>query len=99
MFSIIAAIGKNRELGKGGDLVFHIREDMKFFKSTTVGHTVVMGRRTWESLPKKLPGRKNVVVTRSEIDGADETVADLPKYIQENKNTEEEIFVIGGAML
>ncbi|MBR2726075.1 dihydrofolate reductase [Candidatus Saccharibacteria bacterium] len=99
MFSIIAAIGKNRELGKGGDLVFHIREDMKFFKNTTMGHTVVMGRRTWESLPKKLPGRKNVVVTRSGIDGADETVTDLPKYIQENKNTEEEIFVIGGAML
>lgn len=99
MFSIIAAIGKNRELGKGGDLVFHIREDMKFFKNTTMGHTVVMGRRTWESLPKKLPGRKNVVVTRNEIDGADETVTELPKYIQEHKDTEEEIFVIGGAML
>ena len=64
MFSIIAAVGKNRELGKKGDLIFHIKEDMKFFKETTSGHTVVMGTKTWQSLPKKLPNRKNIVLTR-----------------------------------
>lgn len=99
MFSIIAAIGKNRELGNRGGLVFHIREDMKFFKETTMGREVVMGHRTWDSLPGKLPGRKNVVVARKEIKGADEAVTDLPRYIRENKDTEEEIFVIGGGML
>lgn len=99
MFSIIAAIGEKRELGKNGGLVFHIKDDMKFFKDTTMGHEVVMGHRTWDSLPGKLSGRKNVVVARNEVVGADETVTDLPRYIRENKDTEEEIFVIGGAML
>lgn len=47
MFSLIAAIGKNRELGKSGDLVFHLKEDMKYFRDTTLGHKVVMGRKTW----------------------------------------------------
>ena len=65
--SIIAAVGKNRELGKDGKLLWHIREDMRRFKALTTGHPVIMGRKTWESLPEKfrpLPGRTNIVVTR-----------------------------------
>jgi dihydrofolate reductase len=66
--SIVVAIGKNRELGKDGQLLWHIPEDMKRFKALTLGHPVVMGRKTFESiiaiLGKPLPGRTNIVVTR-----------------------------------
>lgn len=62
--SLIAAIGKNRELGKNGGLIFRLPSDLKFFKEATMGHPVVMGRKTFESLPKMLPGRKHYVVTR-----------------------------------
>lgn len=99
MFSIIAAVGKNRELGKKGDLIFHIKEDMKFFKETTTGHTVVMGFKTWESLPKKLPNRKNIVVTFEEFEGPDECVTNLEEFIKENEDTDEEIFIIGGGSI
>ena len=99
MFSIIAAVGKNNELGKKGDLVFHIKEDMKFFKETTTGHTVVMGFKTWESLPKKLPNRKNIVITFEEFDGPDECITDLDAFIKEFESTPEEIFIIGGGSI
>ena len=55
--SMIAAVGRNNEIGKGNDLVFHFKNDMKFFRETTTGGTVVMGRKTFESLPKVLPNR------------------------------------------
>ncbi len=62
--SIIAAIGKNRELGKNGKIPWHIAEDFKRFKALTSGHAVIMGRKTWESLPlKPLPNRYNIVIT------------------------------------
>lgn len=99
MISLIAAIGKNRELGKNGDLVFHIKEDMKYFKEMTMGHKVLMGRKTWESLPGKLPGRENIVVSRHEVPGADMVIHDLGEFLRENAESEEEIFVIGGGMV
>ncbi|MBR2989439.1 dihydrofolate reductase [Candidatus Saccharibacteria bacterium] len=64
-FSLIAAIGKNRELGRDGGLVFRLPSDLKFFKEVTMGHPILMGRKTFESLPKMLPGRKHYVVTRN----------------------------------
>lgn len=96
MFSIIAVVGKNRELGKQGKLVFELPEDMRYFKEKTMGHKVVMGRKTWESLPGKLVGRENIVVSRGEVMGADRVVRDLPEFIRENQDSAEEIFVIGG---
>ena len=99
MFSIIAAIGKNHELGKNNQLVFNIKEDMKFFKDTTTGHKVVMGYRTWTSLPNKLPNRENLVVSYEPVEGADDTVTDLAKFIKQHKDTTEEIFIIGGGMI
>lgn len=63
--SMIAAVGKNLELGKGNDLIWHFKEDMKFFKQTTTGSSVIMGRKTFESLPKALPNRKNIVITNN----------------------------------
>ena len=68
MFSIIACIGKNRELGRQGKLIFHLKDDLNFFKDTTTDHPVVMGRKTWESLPSKLKNRKNIVISRSDLD-------------------------------
>lgn len=99
MFSIIAAIGKNRELGKDGDLVFHIKEDMKYFRDTTKSHKIVMGRKTWESLPGKLPNRENIVISRHPVDDADATITDLADFIEQHKDTNEEIFIIGGGMV
>ena len=99
MFSIIAAIGKNHELGKNGQLIFHIKEDMKFFREKTAGHKVVMGRKTWESLPGKLPKRENYVVSRHNVEGADNTINDMQKFINKNKDTDEEIFIIGGGVI
>lgn len=99
MISLIAMIGKNKELGREGRLIFKIPEDMKYFKEVTMGHKVLMGRKTWESLPGKLQGRENIVASHREVDGADEVIADLGQFIEENKDTEEEIFVIGGGMI
>ena len=62
-FSIIAAIGKNREIGKNGDLIFRLPADLAYFKSVTKNHTVLMGRTTFWSLPKMLPNRKHLVLT------------------------------------
>lgn len=99
MFSLIAAVGKNNELGKNGELIFHIKEDMKFFREATTGHKIVMGRKTWESLPGKLPNRTNIVISRHNFDGPDEIIHDLDDFIAKNKDTSEEIFVIGGGMV
>ena len=60
-FSIIAAIGKNNELGKDNNLIWHLPNDLKFFKETTTGKTIIMGRRTFESLPRLLPNRHHIV--------------------------------------
>ena len=99
MFSVIAAIGRNRELGKNGELIFHIKEDMQFFRETTTGHTVVMGRKTWESLPHKLPNRQNLVASRYPAEGADDTISDLATFIETYQDTPEEIFIIGGGSI
>lgn len=68
--AIVVAIGKNREIGKNGKLLWHIPDDLKRFKTLTLGHPVIMGRKTFESiisiLGKPLPGRTNIVVTRDE---------------------------------
>jgi dihydrofolate reductase len=64
---IIAAVAKNRVIGRDNQLIWNIPEDMAHFKALTAGHTVIMGRKTWESLPPRfrpLPGRRNIVVTR-----------------------------------
>lgn len=97
--SMIAAVGKNLELGKNNDLIWHFKEDMKFFKDTTMGHTVVMGRKTFESLPKALPGRKNIVISsNAEYNAQGATVVtSVEEAIQIADN--EEIFVIGGGKI
>ncbi|OJI06211.1 hypothetical protein BK004_04795 [bacterium CG10_46_32] len=101
IISAIAAIGKNRELGLGGKLPWHIPEDLAHFKKTTLGHPVIMGRKTFESLGiyKPLPGRLNVVITRNpdyQAEGA-VVVSSVEDAIAEaEKHDQEEIFIIGG---
>lgn len=62
--NMIAAVALNGAIGKDNDLIWHISRDLKFFKETTLGHPVIMGRKCWESIGRALPGRKNVVVSR-----------------------------------
>lgn len=101
MLSIISAIGKNRELGKDNALVFHIKEDMQFFKETTMGHPVIMGLKTFESIGKPLPGRKNYVAAfpDEKLPEGVQPVHDVIAFFKEHQDTPEEIFVIGGATI
>ncbi|MBO4338899.1 MAG: dihydrofolate reductase [Clostridia bacterium] len=97
--SIIAAIGRNNELGKDNDLIWHFKEDMKFFKETTTGSTVIMGRKTFESLPKALPNRRNIVISRSKDfkpEGA-EVVSGVKKALETAEG--ENVFIIGGGAI
>lgn len=101
MISLIAAIGENRELGLGNDLIFHIPEDMAYFKETTLGHPVIMGRKTFASIGRPLPKRTNFVVTRHPEDLPDgvESVRDLKEFLGSVQDAPEEYFVIGGGMV
>lgn len=98
--SLIAAIGKNYELGKDNQLIWRIKEDLKFFKDTTMGHPIVMGRKTFESLPRVLPGRKNIVISTSEINNNEiEVYKNIRSFLVKYASLQDEIFVIGGASL
>ncbi len=99
MFSLIAAVGKNHELGQKGQLVFHLQNDMNFFRQTTNGHKVVMGRKTWESLPSKLKNRENIVISHQNFSGPDQIIHDVDDFIKKNQATNEEIFIIGGGAI
>ena len=97
MISIIAAIGKNRELGRGNDLIWHIKEDLKNFKNLTMGKYIVMGKNTYESLPKHLEGRKYIVLSSSlsEIENG-LLFNDFNKLLEFIKDVDEEVMIIGG---
>ena len=99
-YSIIAAVGKNLELGKNNDLIWHLPNDLKFFRSVTSGKTIVMGRRTFESLPKMLPNRKHVVISSSN-NFPDEVLvfSNLDDLLNYFKNSDDEIFIIGGGSI
>lgn len=104
MLSMIAALGRNRELGKGNDLLWKIPDDLRRFKELTAGHPIIMGRKTYESLPKRpLPGRTNIVITRDTkwtSEGA-LVASSLDEAIGMAAFSEggEETFVIGGAQI
>ena len=93
--AIIAAIGKNRVIGSNGKIPWHISEDLKRFKRLTTGHAVVMGRRTWESLGKPLPNRRNIVLASKPI-AAVECYSTIDAALNA-VNDQERVFVIGGA--
>ncbi len=93
--AIIAAIGKNRVIGKDGKLPWHISDDLKRFKRLTTGQTVLMGRKTWESLGNPLSNRRNVVLTSNPIPDV-ESYATIDAALTALKD-QERVFVIGGA--
>ena len=102
MLSIIVAVAENNVIGKDNQLIWHLPEDLKRFKQLTTGHTIIMGRKTFESIGRVLPNRKHIVLCKSNrLEIQDENVqviSDiklLDKYIQ----SEEENFVIGGASI
>lgn len=100
--SIIAAIGSNRELGKSNKLLWHIPQDFARFKKITLKHPVIMGRTTFGSIGKPLPGRVNIVVTRDKNFKADGVVIchSLEEAIDKAKGKDnKEIFVIGGGQI
>jgi dihydrofolate reductase len=95
--SIIASIGKDNELGLHNKLLWHLPDDLKSFKEVTTGHTIVMGKKTFESIGRPLPNRKNIVLTRDqnyEAEGC--IIAHSPEEILKFVNNDDEIFIIGG---
>lgn len=96
--SIIVAIDENKGIGKNNQLLWHLPNDLKFFKKTTSRHTVIMGRKTFDSIGKPLPNRRNIVISRNKdlkIEGAE-----VYNSIDEALTTcqqEQEVFIVGGA--
>ena len=100
MVSIIVAIAQNGTIGDKNSLLWHIKEDMRFFRTTTSGHAVIMGRKTFESLGSKpLPKRKNIVITRAERDFEGAYTAHSLQEAIAMAEGDEEIFIIGGAQI
>ncbi|MBP3762745.1 MAG: dihydrofolate reductase [Bacteroidales bacterium] len=100
--SLIVAMAENRAIGKDNDLLWHLSGDLRRFKQLTTGHPVVMGRRTWESLPKRpLPGRQNIVMTQNPgfaAEGAT-VVHSINGLFHTLKDCDDEAFVMGGAAI
>ncbi len=99
----IVAFGDNFEIGCNGDLIWHIKEDLKRFKQLTMGHPIIMGRKTRDSLPKALPGRTNIVVTRNpDYTAQDSLIAhsieDALKLAREAEGSDK-IYIIGGGQI
>jgi len=112
MLSIICAIGKNRAIGRDNKLLWDIPHDLQHFKDITSGHPVIMGRKTFESIGRPLPGRTNIIVTRSESDyrsvvlvthSLEEAIEKASAYakasVDKKEIDSEEIFVIGGGSI
>lgn len=100
IISLIAALGNNRELGLDNQMLWHIREDFKHFKETTMGHTLLMGRKTFDSIGRPLPGRETYILTRNTNLSIEkcEIVHSLNEAVEKAKAAgEEELFIAGGA--
>lgn len=101
MIKIIVAVDEKGAIGRNNELLYHIKDDLKNFKSLTSGNVVVMGRNTWESLPiKPLPNRENIVLTTTnkKLNGAKviNSFDELENYL---KDTEKDIYIMGGASI
>ena len=92
---MIVAMSKNRVIGKDNVMPWHLSDDLKNFKKITMGKTIIMGRRTYDSIGKALPGRKNVILSRN-LKDKDILVFDNLENALVNVGNEEEIFIIGG---
>lgn len=102
MISIICAIGKNRAIGRDNKLLWDIPHDLQHFKDITSGHPVIMGRKTFDSIGRPLPGRTNIIITRDKEYQQDKCLVahSLEEAIQKAKEIDnEEVFVIGGGSI
>lgn len=100
MISLIVAMGKNRVIGKEGKIPWHISDDLKRFKALTMGHPLIMGRKTYESLGRALPGRTNIVLSRNpEFAPTDAATVPSLKEALDLTRDSGEVFVIGGQSL
>ncbi|XXM74258.1 dihydrofolate reductase [Lysinibacillus sphaericus] len=99
MISFIVAMDSKSAIGKNNELPWHLPADLAFFKKTTMGKPIIMGRKTFESIGRPLPGRENIVITRDEDYVAEgcNVIHDLEKITELDEDQDEEIFVIGGA--
>jgi len=98
--ALVVAMARNRGIGLNGQLPWHLPEDLKRFKALTLGHALIMGRKTHESIGRPLPGRRNLVVTRSGASFAGcETAASLEAAMRLARETDPMPMVIGGAEL
>ena len=101
--TIVAAVARNGVIGVDGGLPWHLPEDLRRFKALTIGHVLVMGRRTYESIGHPLPGRTTVVVTRRDdwSAGADEVIRarDVPGALELAGEIDDEVFVVGGGQV
>ena len=99
----IAALGKNRQLGLKGDMPWGhtMKKDLQFFKTQTKGHPMVMGRKTWQSLPGMLPGRKHIVISRAGIELPEqaEHYFSVEEFLKAYQDRDETVFVIGGGSI
>ncbi len=98
----IAAVDRNGAIGKGGKLPWHYSADMKFFKETTTGHAIVMGRKTWETLGKPLKNRLNIVLSRTaDLEPRESLLVlrDVDSVLSLNESLTTDLFVIGGAQI
>lgn len=101
MISMICAVGKNKGIGFENKLLWYLPGDLKHFKKTTMGHCVIMGQNTFESIGKALPGRKNIVLSLDPNYKAKncEVSNNLEEIVKRYKDSEEEVFIIGGASI
>jgi len=100
ILSLIAAVGKNNEIGKDNRLLWNMPADLKYFRNTTSGHPVIMGWNTFKSIGRPLPNRQNIVISIDSAWNAEgvTTVGSLEEAVDLLKGKDEEVFVIGGAL-
>ena len=103
MISIICAIARNNVIGNNNSMIWHIPSDLKRFKSITSGSTIIMGRKTFESLPGVLPKRKHIVITRDKNytvnNESVEVLHSVDEVLKKYENNNEEVFIIGGGQI
>lgn len=99
MISLLVAMDKNRLIGKDNDLPWRLPADLAYFKRVTMGHPIIMGRKTYDSIGRPLPGRENIIVTRDtsyKMEGC-KVIHSIDEILKMNEEHDHELFVIGGA--
>lgn len=103
MISCIVAVAENNAIGKNNKLLWHIKEDLNYFKEVTMHNKIIMGRKTFESLPRILPGRHHIVITNNKQFYVNEENVEIEHNIfnvlERYKDSSEEVFIIGGGLI